>query len=337
MKKILVVNMNWIGDVIFSSPIFPALQQAYPQAFIACMAVPRVQSVVESIPGVDEVIIFDEQGKHKGVMGKIKLVMELRSRHFDIAFLLHRSITRALLVFFAGIPQRVGYVTKNRAVLLTHIVKPQARTIHRSDEYLRVVESFGVPVVDRSTRLVVREETKRAVDVILEKEGIGGQEKITVVHVGANWELKRWPAENFTRLIKTLMEQGVNVVIPGTPEDIPLIQRVIATLNNKPVVLAGKINLKHLMALMQRAQFVVSSDSGPLHLAQAVGANVIGLYGPTRPETTGLRGWGQGMILHKEVGCNAQSCYYLQCPDNICMQAVSVPEVLDAVRQIQSA
>ena len=89
------------------------------------------------------------------------------------------------------------------------------------------------------------------------------------------------------------------------------------------------------MALMKRADCVVSADSGPVHIASSVGTNVIGIFGPTRPEITGPRGSGRAVILQRDVGCNRRPCYNLECPDNICMQAVNVKEVLDAVRQFQ--
>ena len=114
MKKILVINANWVGDVVFSAPLFRALKEAYPQAHVSCLAVPRVKEVLESIPDLDEMIIYDERGKHRSPLAKIQLILELKHQRFDIAFLLHRSLTRALLVFLAGIPQRVGYDTKGR-------------------------------------------------------------------------------------------------------------------------------------------------------------------------------------------------------------------------------
>src|SRR4051812_6816771 len=114
MKRILVVNVNWLGDVIFSSPVFKAIKENYPQAHVACLAVPRVHEILESISGIDEIITYDERGRHRNPLAKIDLILDLKRRQFDTAFLLHGSLTRALLVYLAGIPQRVGYGTKSR-------------------------------------------------------------------------------------------------------------------------------------------------------------------------------------------------------------------------------
>ena len=139
MKRILVVNVNWLGDVIFSSPIFKALKEAYPQVHISCLALPRVKEVLESIPYIDEIIVYDEKGRHWNPFAKLGLVWSLRRRHFDVAFLLHRSLTRALLVYFAGIPQRVGYDAKGRGRFLTHEVEPLDDQVHRCDYYLNIL------------------------------------------------------------------------------------------------------------------------------------------------------------------------------------------------------
>lgn len=335
MRKILVVNVNWVGDVIFSSPIFKALKAAYPQSQISCLAVPRAREILESIPDIDEIIVYDEQGVHRNPLAKLRLIHKLSQKHFDAAFLLHRSLTRALFVFFAGIPQRIGYDAKGRGRFLTRAIKaPDEQTTHRLDYYLNVVESFGVTVADRTSSLTVSIASETEIRDLLKRHDIGDKDFLVVVHPGGNWDLKRWPVHHFTLLIEELMKDG-KVVISGSDQDITLAQTIAADFPFKPVILAGKTNLKQLMALMKRADCVVSADSGPLHIASSVGTSVVGIFGPTRPEITGPRGNGRAIILQRDVGCNRRPCYNLECPDNTCMQAVSVKEVLDAVRQFQ--
>ena len=102
----------------------------------------------------------------------------------------------------------------------------------------------------------------------------------------------------------------------------------------KPLVLTGKLTLNQLIGLMSLAKLVISADSGPLHIANSLGTNVVGLFGPTRPEITGPRGSGRAIVLQHAVGCNKEACYYLDCPDNICMQAISVEDVVNATKQV---
>jgi lipopolysaccharide heptosyltransferase II len=338
MKDILVVNVNWVGDVIFSTPIFKSLKKAYPQAKIACLAPPRVKEILENIPQLDEIIIYDEDGKHKSPWGKLKLIGELRRHRFDVAFLLHRSLTRALLIFLAGIRERVGYDTKGRGFLLTHKVKPLNRQTHRADHYLNVIESFGIKVEDRTCELKVSAGEEVFVAQILQKYGISESDFLVVVNPGGNWDLKRWPKENFIGLIERLTtEFGAKVVIPGAPQDVELADYIGGRVKGiKPIVLTGQTNLKQLTALLQRAKLLISADSGPLHLANCVGVDVIGLFGPTRPEITAPRGTGQAVILQHDVGCNRLACYNLGCPNNVCMKSITVEDILYEIKRLKN-
>ncbi len=337
MKKILVVNVNWMGDVIFSAPVFKALKKAYPRAEIVSLAVPRVGDVLASIPHIDRVILYDEEGKDRSPLAKGRLISQLKKEQFDIAFLLHRSFTRALLVTLAGIPQRVGYDEKNRGRFLTHKVKPLNGIVHRSDHYLQVIESYGIRVEDRRCELIFTEESQRYVDDLLRKEGVATEDFLAVVNPGGNWDLKRWPKEKFAELIDRLHKDcQAKVVVSGALNDLNLANEIARLTDRKPIITAGKSDLNQLLALMRRANVVISADSGPLHLAHGVGAKVIGVFGPTRPEVTGPRGSGKSLILQRDVGCNPEPCYHLQCPDNICMRSINVDDVIDAVQKIRN-
>lgn len=336
MNKILVVSVNWVGDVIFSSPIFKALRKNFPESHIACLAVPRVREILESIPQIDQIIIYDEQGHNRSLSGKLKLVQTLRQQRFGVAFLLHRSLTRALLVFLAGIPQRVGYATKGRGFLLTHRARPLSPKWHRCDYYLQVIESFGIKVEERACELIVGDEALRYIDGLLRKEGIKNGDFLIVLNLGGNWELKRWPVERFALLADRLNDEfKARVIIPGAETDLGLANTVVKRTHFKPIILTGQTSLKQLMALMSRAHLVISADSGPLHLASAVGTKTIGLFGPTRPEVTGPRGTGTFVLRQRDVGCNQEPCYNLSCPDNICMRSISVEEVVNEVRRLK--
>lgn len=338
MDRILVVNVNWLGDVIFSSAVFKALREKYPASKISCLAALRVREILESIPAIDEIIIYDEKDEHKSLWAKLGLIRDLSRRRFNVAFLLHRSLTRALLVFLAGIPQRVGYDTKSRGIFLTHRIKvPSTDSVHRADYYLNVLESFGVPVHDRASFLAVPALAESQVQDILKSHGVGENDFVIVIHPGGNWDLKRWPPANFGLLIDQLMKDvRVKIIIAGADSDRSLVGEITAYLVRKPVVLAGEINLQQFMALAKRADCMVSADSGPIHIASSVGTPVVGIFGPTDPKITGPRGSGRAVILRYDVGCNRQPCYYLQCPDNVCMQTVNVRKVFDAVEQIKN-
>ena len=336
IERILIVNVNWLGDVVFSTPIFKALKKAYPQAHITCLGVPRVKEILEHSPAVDEVMIYDEKGSDYGLWAKWKLINQLRRKKFDIAFLLHRSLTRALLIFLAGIPIRVGYDEKGRGVFLTHRIKSNRKEMHRSDYYTRIIEAFAVSVDDRLCELKISAQSRTDMEQMLQQRGIASDDFLVLVNAGGNWDLKRWPKKNFVFLVRRLVrELNVKVVIPGAHKDIALAEQITREARVSTAILAGQTDLTQLMALMQRANLVISADSGPLHIASSVGTRGIGLFGPTRPEETGPRGKGQVQIIQHDVGCNREACYFLKCPDNVCMQSISVQDVMEAVERLR--
>jgi len=337
MKRILVVNVNWLGDVVFSTPIFRALKEKYPYASITCLVVPRVASVAQQIPFIDEIIVYDEKGRDRFLWGKAKLVSRLRAKKFDVAFLLHGSWTRALIVFLAGIPLRVGYDVKRRGWLLTHRVSLQKGLVHRSDAYLKVLEPLKIDVSDHATFLVTNEGVMTSIRALLVNAGIKESDFCVVAHVGGNWDLKRWPLENFARLFDRLVEDfKAKIIICGGQDDIELARKIASLAKHEPYVLAGRTTFVELIALMKMASIVVSADSGPLHIASSVGTKVVGLFGPTHPFVTGPRGSGKNSFIFHDIGCNKTPCYYLSCPDNVCMKAITVNDVIYKIQELSS-
>lgn len=335
MKNILVFNVNWLGDVVFSSPVFRTLKEQFPDAMITCIAHPRVREIAASIPGVDRVMIFDEKGSHRSLLAKLDFVFKLRRLHFDTAFILRLSFTRTFLLWLAGIPRRYGYARKGWGWCLTKSLFSLNNTSHRSDQYLKIVELAGIVIEDRANQLVADPHARDMVVQQLQSLGWNGRDRLVAINCGGNWPLKRWPEGNFTELIRRVMTlPGVAVVVPGGESDLSLIERITLPLEKKPIVMAGRVDLKGMIALCSVLDILVSNDSGPLHVANAVGTAVIGIFGPTREEWTGPRGRGRRVILQHDLECNSTPCYDNVCRDNKCMQAVTVDEVFDAVQNL---
>ncbi len=331
MKKILVVNINWLGDAIFSTPVFAALKKAYPSAHVACLCVPRVREVLRYCPHIDEIIVYDEKGKDISLVNKVKLILRLRHQGFDAAFLLHRSMTRALLVFLAGIPLRIGY-GKYKA-LLTNPIKNPGDELHRSDYYLKVLEGYGILCTDRSCQLRLAPADINNVELKLKKQGIPSGERFIVFNTGGNWGPKRWPLSYWAGLARRIDAMGVKIIFSGAVNDAADAVQVIEASGIQAFNFSGQTSLGESLALFRRAAVVVSADSGPLHLANSVGANVVGIFGPTRVEITGPRGPGAKTTLFKDIGCNKAPCYHLSCKDNLCIQAVGVDDVCEALQE----
>ncbi|MDD5449863.1 MAG: lipopolysaccharide heptosyltransferase II [Candidatus Omnitrophica bacterium] len=328
MEKILLVNVNWLGDVLFSTPLIRAIRQRFPGAHIACVIVPRVRAILELNPNINEIIIYDEDGAHKGPLGKLRFILDLRSKKFGTALILHRSLTRALLVFLAGIPKRIGYRTKKRSFLLTSAIDLPGEELHRVDWFLKLGEALAITRPARDYEFFISKKDREAARAFLAKEGVKDFDVLIALNPGGNWDPKRWPAENFAKLADSLVEKiDAKFIITGAKKDLALADNIASMMKQRPVIACGRFTLKESAAILERANLVIANDSGPMHMAVAVGAKTVALFGPTSPEITGPIGKGSFTVLQKATGC-VIPCYNLACGDYRCMKALTVDYVL---------
>jgi len=312
-----------------------AIKKAYPESYLACMVPKRCVEVLSGNPNLDEIIVFDEKDTHKWLFAQIRFILELKKKKFDIAFLFHRSFTRALIPFLAGIPQRIGYCTKKRGMLLTRKIALPQDDIHRLDYYLNIPESYGVKSDGRYYEFFISDDDREFIDIKLKELGVKKNDFVVVINPGGNWAPKRWPKGNFAALSDRLInELGAKIIISGADKDVELANEISAMMLTKPLILAGKTNLKQLGALMESADLVISADSGPMHIAAAMGTDLIALFGPTKATLTGPLGKGKIAIIQPEVGCEIP-CYKENCPRNRCMEAISPDYVFQEVKRLR--
>jgi len=332
MKRILIFNVNWRGDVLFSTPFIRTIKEAYPDAFIACAVAPRCLPILKNNPHLNEVIVFDEGGHHKGLFGILKFINALRKRHFDAAFLLHRSFTRTLICYLAGIKERIGYYTKKRAILLTKSVPVSTGVLHKVEYFLNIAKFCGIEPQSKNYEFVLDKRDKDYINRLFQEYGLGEDEFLVVLNPGGNWDLKRWPQENFALLADKLIEDhAARVIITGAEGDLGLVHNITSLMKNAPVILCGKTTLGQLAALMNKVSLVISGDSGPMHIAVSQKTKAIALFGPTSAAITGPYGEADYTVIQKYDECEVP-CYKLECNDNRCMKAISVEDVLKVIK-----
>lgn len=329
-KRILIFNVNWLGDVLFSSATIRNIRRNYPGSYIACAIPSRCYPILKDNPYLDEVIIFDEKDRHKGMLAKLNFVSLLKSRKFDAVFLLHRSFSRALICRLAGISQRIGHYTKKRAFLLTQkIIPPKKDSLHRIDYYLDIIEKAGLRIEDRYLDFFFSPRDENHVEDFLSKNSIGKNDFIAALNPGGNWMPKRWPLEYWAQLAdKLIKEMKAKVIITGSASDLVLAGQIKKMMQESPLVACGVFNIKQLGAFAKRVDLFITADTGPLHIANAVGTKkIIAIFGPTSKEITGPYPSTNVIILQKDTGCSIP-CYKVNCRDNRCMKAVTPEEVL---------
>ncbi len=335
-KRILIFNVNWLGDTLFSTATIRSIRLNFPDSFIACIVPSRCYPVLKGNPHLNEIIIYDEKDRHRNMLDKLRFVKLLKDKKFDTVFLLHRSFTRALICRLADIPERIGYYTRKRGFLMTKkIIPPKRDALHRIDYYLNLIEKAGLRVEDRYLEFFTSDEDRKSVNLFLNKNAIGEKDFLVGINPAGNWSPKRWPKEYWAILAdKLINEYNAKVIITGSQNDTAVALEIKELMRGSPVITCGIFNLKQLAVLCKRLDLFISADTGPLHIANAVGAKrIIAIFGPTSSFITGPYPLHNVVILQRKVGCKIP-CYVVDCKDNSCMKAVSPRDVLEQLKSI---
>ncbi|MCM8795009.1 MAG: lipopolysaccharide heptosyltransferase II [Candidatus Omnitrophica bacterium] len=330
-NRILIVSVNWLGDLLFMTPAIRAIRSRYPHSRIVCLAPERGIELLRTNPHLNEVIPYRESRGLCGFFRWIGIAARLKKEKFDAVFLFHRSFTRAMAAWLAGIPCRIGYRRKKQGWLLTQSIDPPDKdSIHKAAWYMKLLEVDGIRSDDLSYDIGLEQTDFTEADRLLKHLGIDSSRKIVALHPGANWVLKRWPVGEFARLADEIQEKTqAAVLFIGGEGDLPLVEKVAGRMRSRPFVATGKTTLKQTGALLTRVSVLISNDSGPLHLGAAVGTPVVGLFGPTLPHVSGPPSGSNAVSLFGSIGCPVP-CYQLKCPANLCMSEIKVEQVLAA-------
>jgi heptosyltransferase II len=336
IERLLIRGTNWIGDAVMTLPAVAAIRKSFLRARISILVKPWVAELFYINPNVDEVILFHDPGIHSGIMGKFKLSMELRERHFDAAILLQNAIEAAIIAKLAGIPIRAGYNSDVRGMLLTHSVQrtPAIRAVHQVDYYLEMVKSLGCQSAGRDIDLRIPEEYRQLGDTILAPYGLGRERFLVGMAPGATYgPAKKWFPERFAEIADRLMERfPVQVLLFGSASDRDSIGAVARNAKHELIDLTGKTSLKEAISLISRCRLFISNDSGLMHIAGALDIPTIAIFGSTNPITTSPMG-SHTMVIRKDVSCSP--CLKVSCPTDFrCMDLIKVNEVYHAAEDM---
>jgi len=334
---LLVRATNWLGDAVMTTPALAAVREGFPAARIVLLARPLVAELFRHHPDVDEVMVYERPGRHEGALGRLRLGVELRRRRFDGALLLQNAFDAALIAFLGRIPERAGYPTDGRRILLT-VPVPLTRAIlerHEVEYYLCLLDGLGIPrPVPAALKLAVTGEERETMATRLASLGIGRGAPIVVINPGATYgSAKRWYPDRFAAVADALSaEWGARIVVVGSTAETPLAGEIEAAMRNPPVNLAGKTTVRELMALLSLSSFLVTNDSGPMHIGAALGVPLVAIFGPTDWRRTSP--WSErAKVVRVEIDCSP--CRLRVCDrGHECMLGVIPGMVVDAARQL---
>jgi len=337
MRRIVIVRTDRIGDVVLSTPVIQALRRAYSDAFIAMMVAPHARELVEGNPSLNEVIVFDK-GKAAGIADSIRFARRLRAYHFDTAVILHPTVRVHIITAMALIKRRIGYDTK-WGFLLTERVphEKQFGAKHEIDYNLDLLKTLGIQARDRRPFIAVKPENRLKVAALLEQNGFGKGDSFVAIHPGASCPSKRWPGERFARVADEIAKRfHTRVVIVAGANNRDCGLRMSDAMEHDALDLSGDLGVGELMALLERARLLISNDSGPVHIAVALGIPVVAIFGRNQPGLSFKR-WGpvgdNDVVLYKDVGC--LECLAHDCKTGFqCLMAIEPHEVIEAAAKL---
>lgn len=333
--RILAVNLNYLGDALFTTPALAALRARFPHAVIDVLAGERAAAILAGDPAVGRLLV---RPPHGGTRRAAALTRALKENTYDAVVLFQSTLTNALLAWTHGVPVRVGFAHEGCTPFLTHPVPARRAGEHVVDAYNRLAAALtGTLAGSDGPRLsvAVGEAERAFADDFLRDQEL--PPPVVGLVVGATRAQKRWPEEYFARLSDRLWSAlGVSCVLLGGPEESAAARRVQDATRSPIVSAIGKTTEKQLAALVGRLAVVVSGDSGPLHIATAVGTPVVALFGSTDPAETGPYR-AAGAVLYDTLACSP--CRKRPTCDGAftCLRALTPERAYDAVAPLLGA
>ncbi len=342
VRRLLVVMPTWLGDCVMAMPTLRALRGLYPDAQITALVGSAVRPIMDANPWINRTVTV--RGKRKGRAdgrrgGPIRLAARLAAGKFDTAVILPNSFRSALVTRMAKIPRRVGYDRDGRGVLLTDRLLAR-RTLQgfvpvpTRDYYLGLARYLGSVDPDPGMQLFTRPEHDVRADDLLRQGGFDPDagRKLVLLNPGANYgDAKMWEPERFAQVAdRCAKELDAFVAVNGSPKERAILDRVIAAANTPIFDLsAAGMSLSLLKSVVKRASVMVTNDTGPRHIAAALGVPVVTIFGPTDPAWTEIGFEGERQVMVK-VFCGP--CQKKKCPlDHRCMTRIDADMVTTQV------
>jgi len=323
--KILVVDLAFIGDILMSTPALANLRRGFPKARIEILVAPQSRPVIERNPSIDRVIT--STSKEGGGAELSREAAVLAGERYDLGISFHRGHGSLMMLRKAGIPRRIGFTNGGRFVFLTGGIPFEIQR-HRAWNHLRLIERCLSIDVDYNTptHMVLDPTAVASIDERL-KQADGA--RLVGINPNAAWPTRRWLPEGFAYVADRLSELGRIPVLMGSPKERGVCNRVKACMKTRPLDFTGETTIDELAALLARCEVLVTNDSGPMHIAHAVGTPTLPIFGPTDPQRSGP--W-LGKIEPLQAGLDCVKCYRKRCWHLNCMKYLSSEEVAKATQ-----
>lgn len=353
-KRVLIVKLAAIGDTCMATPIAGSLRTEFPGTKIDWLVNSWAKDVLVNNPDIDEIVEFTPPGQAKGLLKKLNayisalfLIYRLRGKHYDRAFIVHRSKFPGLLAKLGGVKEIIGFKYKDSGKYLTHGIKYDDAA-HEVSRNLALLSAIDTSSITTEMGVAISADERKWADDLFVKLSFTDDKKIIAIspgggdNPGLSMHTKRWDRDKFVELIKRLNNRA-NVLLVGGRDDTDVCAYIADKTGAKNM--AGNTTLRQSMAILQRCDLYIGNDSGPLYIAAALGVKTVSLFGPSDPRLVAPIGekhrylWEAGTLL------DCAPCYkpstvfdtdFTQCPkgDFKCMNLNSVEAVLDNISHL---
>ncbi len=332
MKKILIVKLSSIGDVVHTLPSLKALRETFKkgEAIVDWLVEDRAKELLQAHPLLDRVIVVRRRGWLLSPLENIRIARWIASQGYDMVIDFQGLFKSGIWVMLSKGKRRIGFSNARELsyIFLNERLPSSSPERHAVDRYLDLARYAGGVVKDVEFPVVVEDGRKKRVVDILEREGIDPDGGFFVIVPRARWTTKMWSDERFAELSGLIFRRfGLRGVVVGSRSDREGLNGICRK-DTGVVNLAGLLDLKELFYLMGLSGFALTVDSGPMHIAVAARTRVVCIFGPTSPVRTGPYGEGH-MVIRKDLPCSP--CFLKHCDDMRCMKEITVEDVMKAV------
>lgn len=327
IKKILLVRLRRIGDVVMTTPAVTALKKGLPSSHITYVVEAPYRELIEGNPYIARTIVLP---RPLGAKKFLKAVCAIRKEGFDVAIDFHGGPTASLITLFSGAKKKVGYRIKYKSFVYDISIPRGQKTgyAHSVESHIRLIKALGIEVPATPPLMLPEssESEKKKIQLFFSEKGLKGS-KVVLLHVGAGNEFREWGADRWEKLAGLLVEENdIKIVVIGAPEDEETARQILAMHPASVFSLAGRLSLKELRELIQHATLYIGPDSGPMHIAASTGTPIIALFGPNLSAYNAP--WqAEAVIIEKDLDC--RPCDQRGCitGDIRCMKGITPEEV----------
>jgi 3-deoxy-D-manno-octulosonic-acid transferase/heptosyltransferase-1 len=339
--SILIVKLSAIGDVVHTLPLLEVLRTNFPQARIDWVVEEEAGQIIKGHPMLDHVLVSRRKAWQKNIAKPrertaalhevLRFIRELRSHKYDLVIDLHGLFKSGILTGLSKAKRKIGFTggREGSSLFLTERPYYVDYDQHALDRYLRTIDYLGCTMYPWKGDIPVEPSDKDTIENFMLENNLQTK-RLVAINPMARWKTKLWEPDRFTLLADIVQKElNLKVVFTGSQQDRVVIDEIVGGMKTIPLDLAGRTTLKALAYLYSKCELLITTDTGPMHMAAAMGCSVVALFGPTAPWRTGPYGKGH-RVIREEIECSP--CFKKKCDHMSCMKEITVDRVFNTVK-----